>query len=325
MQFVFARRGRRVFQRLNLRQAAALSTRASPAVEPIRRVSCLSNARTATVVVKSTHSPITSLSNVNQWARCYATAAAEGTTSKTAAKKTGAAAKKSAKPKAKTAKKPKKKAVKPKEKLTEEQLAKKKAAQDKKKLKEELQRSKAESLAATEPKPPLSHTWPLFIKKRLHGFKGSVTTQLSTISAEFKNLSSSEREELSRELEQSNQESTRAYTEWVNSHTPLQIKNANTARRRLALLTADRANPIKLSQIKDERQVKHPRTPFIIFYKERISSGDLKHLSLMEMSAQARSEYNELSESEKEKYKQLAQQDSERYRRECKEVYGQES
>lgn len=191
MQFVFARRGRRVFQRLNLRQAAALSTRASPAVEHIGRVSRLSNTRAATTVVKSTYSPIIRLSNVNQWARCYATTAAEGKTGKTAAKKTGT--KKSAKPKAKKAKKPKKKVVKPKAKPTEEQLAKKKAVQDKKKLKEELQRAKAESLVATEPKPPLSHEWPLFIKKRLHGFKGDVTTQLTTISAEYKNLSSGER------------------------------------------------------------------------------------------------------------------------------------
>jgi type VI protein secretion system component VasK len=191
MQFIFARRGRRVFQRLNVRQAAALSTRASPAVEPIRRVSHLSNTRTTTTVVKSTYSPVARLYNANQWARCYATAAAEGKTGKTAAKET---AKKSAKPKAKKAKKAKKKAVKPKAKLTEEQRAKKKAAQDKNKLKEEIQRYKAESLAETEPKPSMTNIWPLFIKKRLHGLKGDVIAQIPTLSAEFKNLSSSERE-----------------------------------------------------------------------------------------------------------------------------------
>lgn len=194
MQFVFVRRGRRAFQRLNLRQAAALSTRASPAVDqPIRRVSHLSNARTATTVVKSTYSPIARLSNTNQWTRCYATAAAESKTGKTAAgrpRKTGAAAKKPAKPKAKKAKK----AVKPKAKPTEEQLAKKKEAREKQKLKDEIKKSKAESLADTEPKGPLSHAWPLFIQKKLHGFKGSVTSQLSIISTEYKNLASSERE-----------------------------------------------------------------------------------------------------------------------------------
>ncbi|QKX56084.1 uncharacterized protein TRUGW13939_03184 [Talaromyces rugulosus] len=329
MQFVFARRGRRVFQRLNIRQAAALSTRASPAVEqPIRRVSRLSNARTATTVVKSAYSPVARLNNANQWARCYATAAAESKTGKTTAgrpKKTGTAAKKPAKPKAKKAKKPKKKVVKPKAKPTEEQLAKKKATREKQKLKDDFQKTKAESLVETEPKTTMSHPWPLFVKKRLQGSKGVITSQLSTISAEYKNLPSSEREELSRELEKYNQESIRAYDEWVNSHTPLQIKNANIARRRLAALTADKKTSIKLSQIKDERQVKRPRTTFILFFKDRINSGDFKHLTSTEMSSQATSEYNALSAPEKEKYTKLAEQDLERYRRESKEVYGEES
>jgi hypothetical protein len=195
MQFVFARRGRRVFQRLNIHQVAALSTRASPAVEqPIRRVSRLSNARTATTVVKSAYSPVARLNNANQWARCYATAAAESKTGKTTAgrpKKTGTAAKKPAKPKAK---KPKKKVVKPKAKPTEEQLAKKKASREQQKLKDDIQKTKAESLAETEPKTPMSHPWPLFVKKRLQGSKGVITSQLSTISVEYKNLPSSERE-----------------------------------------------------------------------------------------------------------------------------------
>lgn len=195
MQFVFARRGRRVFQRLNLRHAAALSTRASPAVkEPIRRVSHLSNTRTATVVKKTHYSPIARLSSVNQWARCYATAAAEDKKAVERPKKTGAAAKKSAKPKAKKTKKPKKKVAKPKVKLTEEQRAKKKEARAQEKLKDEIKKAKTESLAKTEPKPSANSAWSLFVKKKFQGYKGDVSSQFSAASAEYKNLPFSERE-----------------------------------------------------------------------------------------------------------------------------------
>lgn len=57
---------------------------------------------------------------------------------------------------------------------------------------------------------------------------------------------------------------------------------------------------MKYSQIKDERLVKRPRTSFILFFKDRVGSGDLKHLSSPEMGSQATSEYNALSAPEKE-------------------------
>lgn len=84
-----------------------------------------------------------------------------------------------------------------------------------------------------------------------------------------------------------------AYEAWVKSHTPLQIKEANSARKALS-----RDGKKKLPQIKDDRQVKRPTVAFLQFTKERGSRGDFK--SMAEIQAEAGKEWKQMSESEKE-------------------------
>lgn len=86
-----------------------------------------------------------------------------------------------------------------------------------------------------------------------------------------------------------------SYRAWVQSHTPLQIRKANTARLALKHLGKKPNVPIK-----DERLVKKPRAPYIFYYVERLESGDLKHMGLAEMTKQVSSEWNNLTEAEKE-------------------------
>ncbi|KAH8693237.1 hypothetical protein BGW36DRAFT_36740 [Talaromyces proteolyticus] len=323
MQFVFARRGRRVFQRLTLHQTAPLSTRASPATGHLRRVSRLSSTRTPSVT-KAVNSPIAILASTNAWAKSYATAATGRGRPKAHTGK--ATAKKSATNKTQK-KKTTKKTAKPaaKKELTPEQLEKKKASKQAAKLKEEIKTLLVASLKENEPKLAGVAPWNLFVQQKLRGNTSrDLAATFREISADFQNLSSSEREALQDQAAQNKQANERAYTAWVNSHTPLQIKEANYARKRLLALTEDRRYPVKLHQIKDERQVKRPLNTFILFSTERGESGDLKHMSIQEKGRHVKAEFENMSEEEKQKFVTRAQQDRERYIREYREVYGQD-
>ncbi|CAI7675634.1 unnamed protein product [Penicillium manginii] len=112
-----------------------------------------------------------------------------------------------------------------------------------------------------------------------------------------------------------------AYEAWVRSHTPLQIKEANSARRALA---RDPTRKTRLFLIKDDRQVKRPTSAFLLFTKERSFGGtDFKDMASTQV--EAAKQWHSLSESEKEPYVKRAAEDRERYYREHLEVYGVEA
>jgi hypothetical protein len=87
----------------------------------------------------------------------------------------------------------------------------------------------------------------------------------------------------------------------VKSHTPLQIRNANIARKRLANLTAEhRKRTLKYPPIKDDRLVKPPVGSYIYFATDWLQSGDFKHLSFKERSDRVNIEWENLPEQEKQ-------------------------
>lgn len=77
------------------------------------------------------------------------------------------------------------------------------------------------------------------------------------------------------------------YEEFIKSHTPLQIKEANAARRKLAKLRGTKARILH-----DERQVKTPRNAFTFFLTEK---GAVK-----EKFASLAEEWKSASDTEKE-------------------------
>ncbi|KAJ5379257.1 hypothetical protein N7509_012376 [Penicillium cosmopolitanum] len=111
-----------------------------------------------------------------------------------------------------------------------------------------------------------------------------------------------------------------AYDAWVRSHTPLQIREANNARRALA---RDPTRKTRLFLIKDDRLVKRPISAFLLFSKERSSGTDFKDMASAQVDAAKK--WRSLSESEKEPYVKRAAEDRERYHREHLEVYGVEA
>jgi hypothetical protein len=91
-----------------------------------------------------------------------------------------------------------------------------------------------------------------------------------------------------------------AYEAWVKSRTPLQIRQANIARKRLAKLTENNKYPIKLKPIRDDRQVKLPSSSFRLYLSERYESGDLKHMAIGDAAARIAQEWKGLTDREKE-------------------------
>jgi hypothetical protein len=86
-----------------------------------------------------------------------------------------------------------------------------------------------------------------------------------------------------------------ALKQWIESHTPEQIRLANNARRQLKTKDPRHYWP----QIQDHRQPKHPRAALNFFLKERFASGDLKGISMSENGRLVAKEFAALSPSER--------------------------
>ena len=83
------------------------------------------------------------------------------------------------------------------------------------------------------------------------------------------------------------------YRQWIESHTPAVIYEANLARQHLRRLGG------KLNLLRDDRQVKGPRGAYNWFYKQRMLSGDFKGLKVSEASKLVGREWKGLSADEK--------------------------
>lgn len=86
-----------------------------------------------------------------------------------------------------------------------------------------------------------------------------------------------------------------AYKQWVESHTPEQIRVANNARAQLR--TKDPLHTWK--SIHDDRFPKRPGHPMMFFAKERYASGDLKGIALGDNARLVAREWAALSPSDK--------------------------
>ncbi|KAJ5301981.1 hypothetical protein PENANT_c057G03711 [Penicillium antarcticum] len=110
-----------------------------------------------------------------------------------------------------------------------------------------------------------------------------------------------------------------AFEEWLKSYTPLQIRQANTARASL-LRIEDKPRSKRWPTIQDERLVKRPATSYNIYCSERLKSGH--YTDAPERMSAIGKEWNAMSETEKEPYHKLAAEDYVRYQKEHQEVYG---
>ena len=295
------------------RVAARATTRDAPAVSSSSNIRRLLPLRTSS----TTHSrrPLLTRSIESQW-RSYATrgrpkvgGAATGlrgrpkTASKTTKRKATTKAAKS-----------KKVAAKLKKKVPTE---KQKQAAAKKKEREELKELKETALMHTEPKKKPDSAYRVFVTENMNkGVKAS--EHMKEVASKFKTLSAAELEVRSKPFysfstiaftdgpqqynhtaNQNKAANESAYLNWVEQHTPEQIRLANTAR---ASLRRKMTNGKKVkrsghgfSAIKDDRQVKRPTNAFFKFNNERQSSGDLKNIQIIDAAKLVKREWDAMS------------------------------
>ncbi|KAF2094634.1 hypothetical protein NA57DRAFT_60659 [Rhizodiscina lignyota] len=231
-------------------------------------------------------------------------------------------AKKRASPKTKAAATKEKEAPKRKV-LTKEE---KEAAAEKKKVKE-LRALKKTALLGKEPKKKPYTAWTVFNSENMP--KGTIPAQLGgTIkenSEKYRALTPSEKEHYNHLANQNKSANEVEYKNWVESHTPEAIRQAQLARRRLKTLLKPKKGSNAYSLIHDERQVKRPTTVYSQYIVDRFASGDFKAISFGESSKLITSEFKALSPSEKQKYKDLYETDIQRYKDEFKQVYGHDA
>jgi len=98
---------------------------------------------------------------------------------------------------------------------------------------------------------------------------------------------------------QRNAERRRAYQDWIQSHTPDQIRIANSVRSRLRHKDPKNYNG-KWVPLQDDRLVAEPRGPYVYFTIDRHSSGDLKHIPISEAGKLIANEWKALGASEKQ-------------------------
>ncbi|PGH15579.1 hypothetical protein AJ79_02361 [Helicocarpus griseus UAMH5409] len=299
MSFALARRGRVLLRCVSLVEGSSPGARVALANTPayrsigsIRNLSATSSSslfrRPLPILAKNT----------------YATAAGQTKTS-TTSKSTGKQAKKAAKkPAKKTAKaKPKAKSAPKRKQLTEKQ----KEAKEKKQARENIQNLKA---IALDPPKGLPETAYILLQQQHKAF--------GSVSEAYKNLDPAERQRLDQIAEQNKAANKTAYQQWVLRHTPLQIKEANAARRRLRKLLNKKRGFMELS---DDRQLKRPGNAYMFFVKEVSARGDVSTSDRMVKSAEM---WKGLSAGEKERYQQLALEEKDKYAKEYRALYGKE-
>lgn len=237
-------------------------------------------------------------------------------TDKKAAPKKKAAKKTASKPKSKAKAKPKPK-PKPKRKvLTEKQKEAKKAKEFREKVKE----LKATALESPKrlPEQPWTVTFQgVYPEAAKNNEKGVPSFRAAVELA--KSISPEQKERYVATAHANKASNIAAYDEWLKRHTPLQIKEANHARRRLAQL-----GKASLPQLHDSRLVKRPRTAYLLYFTERFEHGDFKHMGAKDMIIRVAEEWKGLTDAEKVKYQKLQASDLDRYKKEYKQTYGQE-
>ena len=89
-----------------------------------------------------------------------------------------------------------------------------------------------------------------------------------------------------------------ALKRWVQSFTPLQIKEANNARdqlkREAKKNSSKRQFRHKFSHIKDDRLVKQPANTYAMFVQDRYASGDMNGMKIGEIGKLVGREFKEI-------------------------------
>ncbi|KAL8387643.1 hypothetical protein RB595_009770 [Gaeumannomyces hyphopodioides] len=202
-----------------------------------------------------------------------------------------------AKPKAKSkAAKPKKKAAKARKpaKTPEEKLA-----LDKRKLAKQ-------TLSVPTQLPATS--WLVYLTQKTQGKPHNVSQDTPALSKSFKELSTTEIENL-KDIARANAAANKVtYKAWVESHTPAEVQAANKARSRLR-----RVHQVSTPKIRDPRLPKRPMTPFLYYIQKGFTPRDPAQESVTDHAKSAASQWNTLPATERKPFVDMAIADQSRY------------
>ncbi|KAJ5589192.1 hypothetical protein N7537_011870 [Penicillium hordei] len=190
-------------------------------------------------------------------------------------------------------------------------------------LKVKQQRAHIKELKATalvRPKRLLASAYSLAMTEKLQELKGQYPVKEAwSISVEHAtSLSPQEKERLQAQADANRAANAAAYDSWVKSHTPLQIREANTAR-----LTLSRIGKKNYRAIKDDRLPKTPQSAYIIFVTHRMDTLGYQGKPGTETFKDISAEWTKLPQSEKDHYHKLQVEDRQRYEKEHQKVYGE--
>ncbi|KAJ5185668.1 High mobility group superfamily, partial [Penicillium cf. griseofulvum] len=188
-----------------------------------------------------------------------------------------------------------------------------------KKLSNHIKELKATALIQRPKKLP-SAAYTLAVCEKMREIKGEYKhPEGFLVAAErAKSISGDELERLQAQAKANIAANAAAYDAWVKSHTPLQIKEANTARQALSRLVKKNYSPIK-----DDRLPTKSRSAYVLFVADRMESGIYQGMHGRDSFKAIGEEWKALPQSEKDRYHKLQVEDRERYVREYQQVYGQ--
>ncbi|PWY81909.1 hypothetical protein BO70DRAFT_362343 [Aspergillus heteromorphus CBS 117.55] len=198
-----------------------------------------------------------------------------------------------------------------------------KERKDRAKERDLVAKTKIATLVSEEPKRPLTAYMLAIIDKMkeikaAHSDADLPQTEIFRLATEAaKTISAEEKEKYTSTWEASKEAYPGVYRKWVESYTPIEIKQANLARKQLARLRNK-----KPRYIQDDRLVKRPKASYILYAEERLSSSDLHDLPVPERSKHVGAEWNNMTKAQKEPYVVRAAEDAERYKREYLAAYG---
>ncbi|RDL41967.1 uncharacterized protein BP5553_01946 [Venustampulla echinocandica] len=244
-----------------------------------------------------------------QFLRCYATATKVATKapSKTTKSKSAGSTTKAKKPAKKVAKKPK--AVK---------KPAKKVLTDKQRTAASIRDLKAKALTPPPNKP--STVWQLIFQESMKSKtrEGGISDTAREAAAKYKSLSPAELETYNHKANQNKLENEAALKKWVETHTPEEIRIANNAR---TLLKRKLEKPNRFTLISDPRMPKRPINPYLLYVRDKMTSGDFKGIKTSEAVTLISNEWRALSPSQKKPYEDRALVDADRYAREFKTAF----
>ncbi|KAL8749411.1 MAG: hypothetical protein Q9199_007703 [Rusavskia elegans] len=241
-------------------------------------------------------------------------------TSKPATRKTKPKAKSKSKPKPRTkAKSTKARKKSPK---TKAKPAKKKKAL-KPEEKERLVVKELKAKALSPPKRVANSAFAVLLAEKQREVRkfegsGSVAKECSKI---YRSFTPEQREHYNHIANHNKASYDSTYRNWILSHSPIQILEANTAR---VALKKRSKSPRSWPKLRDERLVTGLRTSFAAFNAQRHRSGDFAGMKLGEAAKLIGAEWRALSENDKKPFLQEGEEDLARYEQEVKAVYNRD-